>query len=131
VIFLLLVLPLPSPALEDRFDLLELNEVWIWDEEARQWRYSMTQLIGYDFHHKGNRVQWWTLYKPQVHTIRRDYTRQEYELSWADDQGQHFVRTKHFRHTDTPYDPELVNRAIWPIANRRKLTTRPEIPHEP
>lgn len=108
----------------DRACCLEVNRFH--DGEGR---IVFVQLLVWELHNGTHRIVDWRLMKnrDQDRTnieVRRDYQSGDYVARWDEDSGSREVRAGTARDTWTQFDPELEDRAKWPVDRRRKLAGR-------
>jgi hypothetical protein len=105
-------------ALEDCVALVEVNHFH--DESGK---HVFDQLIFYDWCRRlcRHQVVAWRLIKSPAQAPRRDWRRGDYCCSWSDSGVLRNVRATNLRETWTQYDPELIERGILPLSQRREL----------
>jgi hypothetical protein len=119
---LLLLCTIPhTHVVTDRYDCIEINHLYSWNVEDG-WKLSFKQVLLWEYGRK-DKCQWWKLAKPEMEPIR-DYRTGEWVIRFRDGETDHEIRApvRKISHGDT--DPELENRAIWPVANRRGIGSR-------
>ena len=107
-------------ALEDRVDLVEVNHFH--DESGK---HVFDQLIFYDWCRRvcRHQVVAWRLIKGPSPLPRRDWERRDYACTWSDSGVLRSVRAASLRETWTQYDPELAERDMLPLSQRRELAS--------
>lgn len=105
-------------ALVDRVDLIEINHFY-----DSQGHHVFDQVIFYDWSQADSRfqVRAWRLLKSNQQLPRMNWQSGRYEVNWRD--MNHFRRiTANQRHeTFTQYDPEILERNMFPTEHRREL----------
>lgn len=111
-----------DPALLDRVDLIEVNHVY--DQSGRP---VLDQVIFYRWSHADARYQVvaWRLLRSPGQVPQRDWRKRVYVSQWFDAALLRKVIAGQRRETWTTYDPEMAERAIYPIEYRRELATKP------
>lgn len=104
--------------IRESVDLIELNHFY--DEHGRL---VFDQVIFYDWSAADCRynVRAWRLVKNPAQLPQRDWAKGCYSAMWQDGEQLRQVQAKSFSETWTQYDPELLERQIAPVANRRGL----------
>ncbi|MEW4564935.1 hypothetical protein AB1K70_20585 [Bremerella sp. JC770] len=115
-----------DPALTDQVDLVEINHVA--DPSGRS---VLDQVIYYRWSRADARYQVvaWRLLRSPQQVPRRDWNQGVYVSRWFDVDLLRKVIAGQRRETWTTYDPEMAERTIYPIEERRELATR--IPRPP
>ena len=92
----------------NRFDVLERNT---YHDECG--RVVMVQFIGWDWDHTDgkHRCQWWTRAGEEIPTRTAD--------GWRLVTGGKRIVARSYRETWTVGDPEVEDRAAWPVEKRR------------
>jgi hypothetical protein len=112
-------------ALRDHVDLIEINHVyndlgqpvfdqlifWEWCQRSARWQVRAWRMA------KGAGID------RAVPLPERDWQRGGYVLLWRDWDRLRIVRAAAVRETWTQYDPEMVEREVWPVDRRRGLRT--------
>jgi hypothetical protein len=116
------VLPPELPHVEDRVDLIEVNNFYGLDG-----KYVWTQNVFYDWDYDDARynVVAWRIAKSSDQLPTRNWSHGAYVVTWNDGEVLRSVKAEAFRTTDTQYDPELVEREYLPKEFRRELTLIP------
>lgn len=109
-----------DPAILDRVDLVEVNHVL--DSSGRP---VLDQMIFYQWSRVDSRYQViaWRLLRSPGQIPRRDWNQRVYVSHWFDAKTLRKVVAGQCRETWTTHDPEMAERAIYPIQYRRELTT--------
>ncbi|QDU73591.1 hypothetical protein Pan97_05670 [Bremerella volcania] len=110
-----------DPALLDQVDLVEVNHVY-----DRSGRPVLDQVIFYQWSRADARYQViaWRLLRSPGQFPWYDWNRRVYVSRWFDAELLRKVVAAQRRETWTAYDPEMAERAIYPIEYRRELATR-------
>lgn len=110
-----------DPALSDQVDLVEVNHVY--DHMGRP---VLDQVIFYQWSHVDARYQViaWRLLRSPGQMPQRDWRNRVYVSRWFDAEKLRKVIAGQRRETWTTYDPEMAERAIYPIEYRRELATK-------
>jgi hypothetical protein len=105
-------------AIEQHVDLIEVNHFH--DECGK---HVFDQLIFYDWcsRYCRNQVVAWRLIKSPAQLPIRDWKRGDYVCTWNDNGLLRSVRASSLRESWTQYDPELLEREILPLSERREL----------
>ena len=121
ITFVLLAMVPVDPALQDRVDLVEVNHVY-----NKSGRPILDQVIFYQWSHVDARYQViaWRLLRRPGQIPQRDWKRKVYVSRWFDEGILRNVTAEQYRETWTSYDPEMAERAIYPIEYRRQLATK-------
>lgn len=103
---------------EQKVDLVEVNHFH--DESGK---HVFDQLIFYDWCSREcrNQVVAWRLIKCQTQLPLKDWRRGDWCCRWNDNGVMRVVRSPAVRESWTQYDPELVEREVLPIGDRREL----------
>lgn len=127
-VVLLGILP-TDPALLDQLDLVEVNHVH--DQAGSP---VLDQVIFYQWSHVDARYQViaWRLLRSSDQIPQHDWRKRRYVSRWFDADLLRKVIAGQRRETWTTYDPEMAERAIYPVEYRRELATRvPWVSREP
>ncbi|PQO38724.1 hypothetical protein C5Y96_02255 [Blastopirellula marina] len=110
-----------DPAILDQVDLVEVNHVY--DSSGHP---VLDQVIFYQWSHVDARYQVvaWRLLRSPGQVPRRVWNQRVYVARWFDAEMLRNVIAGQYRETWTTYDPEMAERAIYPIEYRRELATR-------
>lgn len=110
-----------DPAILDQVDLIEVNHVY--DSSGRP---ILDQVIFYQWSRADARYQViaWRLLRSPGQVPQRDWNRRAYVAHWFDADLLRKVVAGQCRETWTTYDPEMAERAIYPMEYRRELATR-------
>jgi hypothetical protein len=123
LLWLLIAVVPVDEALRDHVDLIEINHVyndlgqpvfdqlifWEWCSAAARWQVRAWRMA------KGAGID------RAVPLPERDWQRGGYVLLWRDGDRLRIVRAAAVRETWTQYDPEMVEREVWPVDRRRGL----------
>ena len=109
----------PADVAWDRVDFVEVNHFY--DDQAR---HVFDQVIFYDWCSEQCRynVRAWRLLKKPGQKPQRDWKTDNYVAVWHDGKVLRKVEARHFRESWSQRDPELLERAYLPKAQRRELT---------
>jgi hypothetical protein len=110
-----------SPVIEDRVDLIEVNHFY--DADAK---HVFDQIIFYDWCDSTCRfqVRAWRMVKRSSQFPGR--WGDSFRTSWVEGgETMRKVTAKAMRETWTQYDPELIERDVLPVSERKELGVRP------
>ncbi|MCC9608530.1 hypothetical protein LOC68_09810 [Blastopirellula sp. JC732] len=118
VTLLLLFAALPMEAATvDRVDLIEVNHYY-----DAQGRHVIDQLIFWDWDRDRFQIRAWRLIKNESQLPTRDWDRDQYVCYWRDLTQLRKVYAPQKRETWTNYDPEVLEREIYPRERRQELS---------
>ncbi|MBI1249471.1 hypothetical protein GC197_16725 [bacterium] len=105
--------------LVDRVDLIEINHLY-----DLQGRLVINQLIFYQWDNASQRfqVRAWRLLKTDDQLPRKSWNKDQYICLWRDMNVHRKVYADNVRETWTTYDPEVMERNLFPIENRSELS---------
>jgi len=111
-----------SPAqthLEDQVDLIEINHLYDLNGQP-----LIHQLIFYQWDPAAHRyqVRAWRLLKSPDQFPRKNWNQDLYVCQWRDMRVYRKVYAKEIRETWTTHDPEVLERKMYPIEKRGKLS---------
>lgn len=106
-------------AICDRVDVIEVNHYYDGNGEL-----VFDQLIFYAWCNTQCRFQVvaWRYLVPPMKSPARDWPRREYVALWHEDLALRRVNSSSIRETWTQHDPEIQERSIFPMEDRRQLT---------
>jgi len=104
--------------LRDRVDVIELNHYY-----NDRGQLIFDQIIFWDWCPTAGRlkVRAWRLVKSAWHLPERDWQRGGWSALWLDGDRLRAVYAGAFRETWTQYDPEIEDRRLYDVTQRRKL----------
>lgn len=104
--------------------VLELNHVYhlCSDGDRPEYKHQLSQMIGWDWYqsHEAMHVSWWRHWRSDdiPHRFRRGFAVEFFD----ENAGTHRrVEALEFRQTWTAYDPEVADREVLQVTNRRGL----------
>ena len=105
--------------LVDRVDLIEINHLY-----DLQGRLVINQLIFYQWDSASQRfqVRAWRLLKSDDQLPRKSWNQDQYICLWRDMNVHRKVYAHNVRETWTTYDPEVMERNLFPIEHRSELS---------
>ena len=108
---------------KDRVDLVEINHLY-----DLNGRLVINQLIFYEWDSASQRFQIraWRLLKTNSQLPRRCWEKDCYVCHWRDMNVMRKVYADNVRETWTTYDPEVLERNMFPIEQRTELSQPPE-----
>lgn len=107
------------PVVEDRVD--NIHENHFFDDDGR---HVLDQQIYSDWCDEAERhqVRAWRLMRYVNQRVVRDYKRGGYISIWVDGERLRVIRAHSFTESWSQYDPELLERSVLPIDQRKDLS---------
>ncbi|TWT34704.1 hypothetical protein [Blastopirellula retiformator] len=116
LLLILAAIPVQAATI-DRVDLIEVNHFF--DEQGR---HVIDQIIFWDWDRDRFQIRAWRLINSDAQLPTRDWRRDQYVCYWRDLMQLRKVYAPRKRETWTTYDPEVLEREMRSIEERRELT---------